>query len=61
MINCANPFYCVGFLQSITSTMTDAGLDILLESTFNLDDVFVKNHQTDQAVALLMDIGFVKR
>jgi hypothetical protein len=61
VINCANPFYCVGFLQSITSAMTDAGLDILLTSTFSRDYVFVKNQQTDQAVALLLDIGFVKR
>jgi hypothetical protein len=61
VINCANPFYCVGFLQSIASAMTDAGLDILLVSTFSRDYVFVKNQQTDQAVAVLLDIGFVKR
>lgn len=61
VINCANPFYCVGFLQSIASAMTAAGLDILLVSTFSRDYVFVKNQQTDQAVAVLLDIGFVKR
>lgn len=61
VINCANPFYCVGFLQSIASAMTAAGLDILLVSTFSRDYVFVKNQQTDRAVAVLLDIGFVKR
>jgi len=61
VINCANPFYCVGFLQSIASAMTAAGLDILLVSTFSRDYVFVKNQQTEQAVAVLLDIGFVKR
>jgi len=61
VINCANPFYCVGFLQSIASAMTVAGLDILLVSTFSRDYVFVKNQQTEQAVAVLLDIGFVKR
>ncbi len=61
VINCANPFYCVGFLKSIAGAMTTAGLDILLVSTFSRDYVFVKNQQTEQAVAVLLDIGFVKR
>lgn len=61
VINCANPFYCVGFLQSIASAMTAVGLDILLVSTFSRDYVFVKNQQTEQAMAVLLDIGFVKR
>lgn len=61
VINCANPFYCVGFLQSIAAAMTSAGIDILLVSTFSRDYVFVKNSQCDMAVHTLCGIGFVKR
>ena len=52
VINCANPFYCVGFLQSIASAMTAADLDILLVSTFSRDYVFVKNHFESDASCL---------
>ncbi|WP_306520744.1 ACT domain-containing protein [Rheinheimera sp.] len=61
VINCANPFYCVGFLQSISSAMTAAGLDILLISTFSRDYVFVAQHHLAQAVVILQNIGFVKQ
>ena len=61
VINCANPFYCVGFLQSIAAAMTSVGIDILLVSTFSRDYVFVKNSQCDMAVHTLCGIGFVKR
>lgn len=61
VINCANPFYCVGFLQSISSAMTAAGLDILLISTFSRDYVFVAQQHLAQAVVILQNIGFVKQ
>lgn len=61
VINCANPFYCVGFLQKISSAMTAAGLDILLVSAFSRDYVFVLQQHLEQAVTILQNIGFVKR
>lgn len=61
VINCANPFYCVGFLQSISNAMTAAGLDILLISTFSRDYVFVAQQHLAQAVVILQNIGFVKQ
>lgn len=61
VINCANPFYCVGFLQSISSAMTAAGLDILLVSSFSRDYVFVAAAYVEQAMQILQQIGFVKR
>lgn len=61
VINCANPFYCVGFLQSISSAMTAAGLDILLVSSFSRDYVFVAAAHVEQAMQILQQIGFVKR
>ncbi len=61
VINCANPFYCVGFLQSISSAMTVAGIDILLVSSFSRDYVFVAAAYVEQAIQILQQIGFVKR
>ncbi|WP_333608395.1 ACT domain-containing protein [Arsukibacterium sp.] len=61
VIDCANPFYCVGFLANIASVMAEASIDILLISFFSRDLVFVQQHQVQQAAALLQHIGFVPR
>ena len=58
VINCANPFYCVGFLTAISAAMTNAGLDILLTSTFSRDLVFVPQQHIAQAIELLLQLGF---
>uniref|UniRef100_A0A486XSB4 CASTOR ACT domain-containing protein n=1 Tax=Rheinheimera sp. BAL341 TaxID=1708203 RepID=A0A486XSB4_9GAMM len=58
VINCANPFYCVGFLTAISTAMTNAGLDILLTSTFSRDLVFVPQQHSSQATELLQQLGF---
>lgn len=58
VINCANPFYCVGFLSAISTAMTKAGLDILLTSTFSRDLVFVPQQHSSQAAMLLQQLGF---
>ena len=41
-IDCANPFYCVGFIAKISAALSGAGMDILVVSTFSCDWVFVK-------------------
>ncbi|MBU2113373.1 MAG: ACT domain-containing protein, partial [Gammaproteobacteria bacterium] len=58
VINCAKPFYCVGFLTAISTAMTNAGLDILLTSTFSRDLVFVPQQHIAQAIELLLQLGF---
>lgn len=58
VINCASPFYCVGFLTAISTAMTNAGLDILLMSTFSRDLVFVAQQHSAQAAGLLQQLGF---
>ncbi len=58
VINCAKPFYCVGFLTAIASAMTNAGLDILLTSTFSRDLVFVPQQHSAKAQQLLIQLGF---
>ena len=41
-IDCANPFYCVGFLAAIGNELVARGVDVLMASTFSRDLVFVE-------------------
>jgi hypothetical protein len=57
-IDCANPFYCVGFLAKISSALSGADLDILVVSTFSCDWIFVKEEDGPRAADLLRNLGF---
>lgn len=57
-IDCANPFYCVGFIAKISARLSGAGIDILVVSTFSRDWVLVKEEDADLAAELLREIGF---
>lgn len=57
-IRCGKPFYCVGFLASISSVMAENGFDIVMVSTFSNDYVMVKEQELKQCAQLLQSIGF---
>jgi hypothetical protein len=57
-IDCASPFYCVGFISKISAVLSAAGMDILVVSTFSCDWVFVKEEHGPQAADLLRAQGF---
>lgn len=57
-IDCANPFYCVGFIAKISAALSGAGLDILVVSTFSCDWVFIKEESGPVAAELLRSMGF---
>jgi hypothetical protein len=57
-IDCANPFYCVGFIAKISAALSGAGLDILVVSTFSCDWIFVKEDDGPRAADLLRALGF---
>lgn len=57
-IDCANPFYCVGFIAKISAALSGAGMDILVVSTFSCDWVFVKESDGPRAAELLLQEGF---
>lgn len=59
-IDCAHPFYCVGFIATLSSALSDAGLDILVVSTFTRDWVFVKEGDAARAADVLAAAGFVR-
>jgi len=57
-LDCANPFYCVGFIAKVSAALSGAGFDILVISTFSRDLVFVKEEAGPRAAGLLRQIGF---
>ncbi|HEX6085016.1 MAG TPA: ACT domain-containing protein [Thermoanaerobaculia bacterium] len=57
-IDCANPFYCAGFISRISAPLSAAGIDILVISTFSRDWLFVKQDEAARAAAVLVDAGF---
>lgn len=57
-IDCANPFYCVGFIAKISAVLSGGGLDILVVSTFSCDWVFIKEEEASRAADLLRAQGF---
>lgn len=56
-IDCANPFYCVGFLARLTSALAAAGIDVLACSTFTRDSLLVQEAQAERAIAALRAAG----
>ncbi len=57
-IDCASPFYCVGFIARISAVLSGGGMDILVVSTFSCDWVFVKEDHGPRAAELLRGQGF---
>jgi hypothetical protein len=57
-VDCANPFYCAGFIARMSVPLSAAGIDILVVSTFTRDWVFVKEEEGGRAAALLVGAGF---
>jgi hypothetical protein len=56
-IDCASPFYCVGFLARISAALSAAGLDILVISTFSRDCIMVKESEGEMAADVLAATG----
>lgn len=57
-VDCANPFYCVGFIARMSARLSAAGLDILVVSTFSRDWVLVKEEDAERAAEVLRAAGF---
>ena len=57
-IRCGNPFYCVGFIASITDSLALAGIDIVIISSFSNDLILVMQQDLERAIEVLIGIGF---
>ena len=60
-IRCGNPFYCPGFIATITTGMAEEGIDIVITSSFSNDLIMVMEKDLDQAVEILRNMGFEKK
>ena len=60
-IDCANPFYCVGFFAAITTSFAARGIDILALTTFTRDYFFVKQSERELARQVLLEVGIEER
>jgi hypothetical protein len=52
-IDPTTPFYCVGFIATISARLAAEGLDILVVSTYSRDVFFVKDEETERAIEIL--------
>ena len=57
-VDCAHPFYCVGFLAAVTAILAARGIDVLLASAFTRDLVLVKEEHAAAARRALLELGF---
>lgn len=60
-IECAQPFYCVGFIAKLSAMLSAAGIDILVLSAFSRDWVFVKVEDGERAAEVLRKAGLKEK
>ena len=54
------PFYSVGFLATVSSTVAKEGMNILIISTYSKDYIMVRVEHTEKATQALINLGFSK-
>jgi hypothetical protein len=52
------PFYCVGFLATVSSAIANKGMNILIVSTYSKDYILVREEHKNDAVQTLIELGF---
>lgn len=60
VVDCAKPFFCVGFIAHTTAYFAKAGIDVLVVSTFSRDYFMVQREHADLAERVLTDAGFAE-
>jgi len=59
-LNVSIPFYSVGFLAAVSSTIASAGMNILIISTYSKDYVLTKHEDQSKAITALTKLGLKK-
>lgn len=57
-LNVSIPFYSVGFLAAVSTKIAEAGMNILIVSTYSKDYIMVRYDLLEKAKNALMDMGF---
>jgi hypothetical protein len=52
------PFYAVGFLATVTTSIAQAGFNVLVISTFSKDFLLVRKNVIEKVVKILLELGF---
>ena len=52
------PFYAVGFLAAVSSAIANAGMNILIVSTYSKDYIMVREKHLNKAKEVLKKLGF---
>lgn len=60
-LNVSVPFYSVGFLAQVSTAIAQAGMNILIVSTYSKDYILVKAAKIDSAKKVLLALGFKKK
>lgn len=57
-LNVTVPFYSVGFLAAVSSTIAKEGMNVLIISTYSKDYIMVRFDLLDNAIKVLQNLGF---
>lgn len=57
-LNVSVPFYSVGFLAVVSNAIAEAGMNILIVSTYSKDYILVKEENSEKAKNVLIKLGF---
>lgn len=60
-LNVSVPFYAVGFLATVTYAIAEADMNVLVISTYSKDYILVKQEKLEEAVSVLLGIGFSQK
>ncbi len=57
-LNVSVPFYSVGFLAAVSNAIAEAGMNILIVSTYSKDYIMVREDKLPEAKQTLLRLGF---
>ena len=60
-LNVSVPFYSVGFLAAISKAIAEAGMNVLIVSTYSKDYIMVRNDLLQKALQILLSLGFKEK
>ena len=60
-LNVSVPFYSVGFLATVSSAIANAGMDILIISTYSKDYILIRADELYAAKEILLSLGFKQK
>ena len=60
-LNVSVPFYSVGFLATVSSSVASEGMNILIVSTYSKDYIMVREDNLEKTKKVLLNLGFKEK